>query len=480
MLAKLRRKFILINMTMVSVVVIVALCAIAVAAWHQSETEVYEALDASLNSATQRHDGFRLDGSLMSSLLDGSALFSGNPQGENPLGSSDESTGNTSDNGSNGSSNDASTQDSPSVPQLGANQSSIPVAVYQITDGQYALLVSRVTTASLDDTLLQSALSEVTNATSDRGLLDSAGLYYATRTSFGETYVAFADTSSASNWKNLVLALVGIGVLTLIVFFVISLFFSRWALKPVEEAWGQQKQFIADASHELKTPLTVILANMSIMLKHSDMSVQSQAQWVESTQHEAESMQEMVTDMLDLARAEDDGTKDAFEPVDFSDLTEGSLLQFESVAFERNVLIDDTIQPGLTVQGNRSQLERLSVILLDNACKYAQPGSSVTVLLQEGTTDKLKNLPHASYPQPLPSGRCAILQVSNLSTPVDPEDLPHLFDRFYRSDKARTRTEGSYGLGLAIAAQIAQTHKGAIMVQSIPEGATTFTVALPL
>ncbi len=117
------------------------------------------------------------------------------------------------------------------------------------------------------------------------------GPFYEKRTSdTGIARVAFADVSSANGWQTLALTLAGVGVVALAIFFVISVFFSRWALRPVKRAWEQQRQFVADASHELKTPLTVILANTSILMSHPERTIASQSQWVESTQAEGERM----------------------------------------------------------------------------------------------------------------------------------------------------------------------------------------------
>ena len=135
--------------------------------------------------------------------------------------------------------------------------------------------------------------------------------------------MAFADGSAADGWRSLALVLTAVGLGALGLLFLLNLVFSRWALRPVQQAWAQQQQFIADASHELKTPLTVILANTSILRAHPERSVASQSQWIESTQSEAERMQELVRDMLDLARPEHAETVREHARVDLTDLVEG-------------------------------------------------------------------------------------------------------------------------------------------------------------
>ena len=250
-------------------------------------------------------------------------------------------------------------------------------------------------------------------------------------------------------------------VIALVAFFVLSLFLSRWALGPVQRAWNQQQQFIADASHELKTPLTVIMANNSILMSKPEATVAEQMQWVESTQTEAKLMQGLVNDMLYLARSEGDEQELVLEQVDLSDLARGASLQFEAVAFEQGIVLDDDIADGIQVRGNADQLGRLIAILVDNACKYCGDGGEVKILLDQ-------------------AGGKARIRVHNTGAPIDPEDLPHLFDRFYRADKARTRGKGGFGLGLSIAYNIVTAHRGTIEAASTAADGTTFTVLLPL
>lgn len=276
------------------------------------------------------------------------------------------------------------------------------------------------------------------------------------------TYVTFADSSFVERWESLAasLALAGAGALT--VLFAINVFFARWALRPVEEAWKKQRQFVADASHELKTPpLTVILANSSILEKHPETPLRENMQWLESTREEAVRMQELVSDMLSLAQAESTETYE-FARTNLSSIVSKEALQFESVAFERNVTIEDDIAEGMHVQGSTRALEKLVGTLIDNACKYAAEASSVTVRLSR-------------------QGKKAVLSVRNLGNPIPQESIEHVFDRFYRADKARTHDDSrSFGLGLAIAREITESHGGSIEVKSSAEDGTVFTVVLPL
>ncbi len=239
---------------------------------------------------------------------------------------------------------------------------------------------------------------------------------------------------------------------------------SKWALRPVEEAWDQQRRFVSDASHELKTPLAVIVANTQILQKDAGIPEKSR-RWVKSTSDEAAHMKGLVEDLLTLARADEAaaGTSEGalrHERVSLSEVVDEAALEFDAVAFERGCSVECDIAPDVTVTGDADQLGRVARTLLDNATKYAEKGSAVRVRLTG-------------------SGDHATLEVSNAGPVIAPDDLRHLFDRFYRTDKARSRQEtGGYGLGLAIAKSTVEAHGGRIWATSTPEDGTTFHVTL--
>ena len=275
--------------------------------------------------------------------------------------------------------------------------------------------------------------------------------------------IAIADTSSvdAEISSQLVRSLeLGAGGIVAIV--LIALLLSRWALKPVERAWEQQRQFVADASHELKTPLAVILANTQILKSDESKIPEESRRWIEGASDEADRMRGLVEELLELARTED-GTSNARAnaPVDLSSLVEGDALQFDAVAYERGCEIETNVVDGISVLGDKEQLERLLKTLIDNACKYAARGTQIKVTLEK-------------------NGSHALFVATNQGEPIPEEDLPHVFDRFWRSDKARARSTGGYGLGLAIAKGIAESHGGKIWATSDDVQGTSFYVKLPI
>ena len=496
MLKKLRIKFIALNMATVAVVLTVVFTAICVVNHRQSVATVDGALNQAIAQAVEHQ----------SRQMGKDALGEGQPDGEQPAPADGGSDGSSSSDGQKASAQVAGqvagfaeadaavgrenaavealagsadqelavadSSDVAAPPTIGGRERDggqvIPMALFSVSvDGAMSAL-GRYNTASISQDVLEQAGQQLAGADEGFGSLSDLGLFYVKRQAGGVMYLAFADMGSASGWRSLAATLAVVEVAALAVFFVISLFSSRWALRPVARAWTQQRRFVADASHDLKTPLTVILANTSIALEHPERSVASQSQWLESTQHEAEAMQSLVGDLLALAKMDEEeaaaqsgAARPAFEEVDLSDVLEGEVLQFESVAFERGVKLESQVEPGIELRGNEQRLRRLAGTLIDNACKYVDDGGAVNVSLSR-------------------AGKQAKLEVRNTGAPISPEDLPHVFDRFYRADKARTGGAGGHGLGLAIARAIAEEHGGTLTASSTQAEGTAFTATLPL
>ena len=245
--------------------------------------------------------------------------------------------------------------------------------------------------------------------------------------------------------------------ISLLFFLYISKRLADYALKPIEQAWEQQKQFIADASHDLKTPLTVILANNNILASHKDESVLSQMKWIESTGEEATRMTALVNDMLELAQSEDTKQKLDFADTNVSQLLEGSILQFEVLAFEKSVLIESDIEADVIAKTHADTLSKILRILFENAIKYSPQGEKIKVCLSQ-------------------SAQSVSISLTNYGEAIKAEDLPHIFERFYRTDKARK--VGGHGLGLSIAKRLTETLNGKICVQSNEVDGTTFTLTI--
>ena len=319
--------------------------------------------------------------------------------------------------------------------------------------------------AELLQSAVSAALAQVDANGNAAGRISSTQLYFKVQPSKLGYRVAFVDGSSfEASVHRMGLALAGAWLLLMLALLAVTVFLSRYVTRPVVQAWENQQRFIADASHELKTPLTAILADASILAREPDKTVREQQMWLDGISSEAERMRRLTEDMLSLAQA-DAGQEvaPAMVRVDLSQLVERACLQFEPAAFERGLVIEDGIEPGIEVMGSADKLEGMVKTLLENACKYgAGSGAPVTVGLRRQ---------HGS----------ALLSVGNGGDPIPPEDLPHVFERFYRSDKSRVQDGESlsFGLGLAIAKSTAELHKGSIEAES-GAGGTVFSVSLPL
>ena len=273
--------------------------------------------------------------------------------------------------------------------------------------------------------------------------------------------IIFMDISSEiATMQNLYRTCVIIGLGSFASFLVISIFFARWAVRPVEEAWAQQRQFVSDASHELKTPLTVILTDAE-MLKSPRFDEAHKAQFVENILTMSNQMRGLVESLLQLARVDSGAIqKMPLQTLDLSGLVSDELLTFDALFFEKGLTLAEDITDGITVHGSPQHLKQVVEILLDNAQKYASPQGTVQVTLQKS------------------GAHHCLLSVSDPGDPIRPEDLKKIFQRFYRIDEARAMNH-SYGLGLSIAENIVKNHKGRIWAESA-EGINTFRVELPM
>lgn len=230
----------------------------------------------------------------------------------------------------------------------------------------------------------------------------------------------------------------------LIFSFVIAFFVSKRALSQAEKAFEQQKRFVADAGHELKTPIAVIGANIDVLSSDEKLKSNKFFQYIKS---ENERMGDLVRDLLYLARDDADRLEMIKSEFDFSNAVENAVLPFEVVAFESGMTLEMEIQKGITCSGDEKSLKQLFVILVDNAIKNSEKGAKITV---KAYTER-QNI---------------IYKVRNTGIGIKKEDLQKIFQRFYRVDSSRARKTGGYGLGLSIAQTIAQKHGGIIKAES--------------
>ena len=281
----------------------------------------------------------------------------------------------------------------------------------------------------------------------------SGNLFYIISDKDEYTLVAFLDsTVTESSMNTLLRNVLIVGSAAIIALFFISLFLSKRIIRPLEENDRQQKQFVSDAGHELKTPVAVIGANAEMLSREL-----GDNEWLANIRYENERMGGLVKQLLDLSRAENADIPD--EKVDLSRTVTGETLAFESLAFDQGKMIKSDIEEGIFTAGSQSQLAQLTSILLDNALRHST-GSEIEISLGS-------------------QAHTALLDVVNEGDEIPPGKMEHLFDRFYRVDEARNSEGQHYGLGLSIAKAVAEKHGGNITV-SCREGKIRFTVSLPV
>ncbi|MCR5773241.1 MAG: HAMP domain-containing histidine kinase [Butyrivibrio sp.] len=291
-------------------------------------------------------------------------------------------------------------------------------------------------------------------------MLEKSHLYYSYTNTASGTWYAISDSTEDEKYnESLFTTCMIMYAISMIVVSILTIFLSKWIIKPTEYAWNKQKQFIADASHELKTPLTVILTNAELLNK-TESPNGSQKKYVTNILTESHQMKTLITHLLDLARIDRGIPKENFVQVDMTSLVTDESLVMEVELYERGHVLEATTDENLYVKGDKSKLQEVIDILLDNAGKYAHEGSQIDI--------KLSKLGSSHV----------LLSVSNKGDNLSEQELRNIFTRFYRTDTSRSHN-GSYGLGLSIAKEIITQHGGLIWAEC-SDGLITFKVKLPL
>ncbi len=333
------------------------------------------------------------------------------------------------------------------------------VNLWPSRDGTYTAQITGGTYSNLENTdELSAILHECLNQGKGEGILTDYHLRYLRQDNGLYEKLGFVDTSmERAILKQMIGSYLLIGLLAISLLLLVSYLLSIWATRPVEKAWRQQRQFLSDASHELKTPLTVILSNAELLEQAS--LTDKPARWADNILSEAGRMRALVEEMLTLARADNMTRTAVFSELSLSETVENCALAFEPVAFEAGKSLSYSVQQDITVLGDGEKLRQLVAILLDNAIKYGADGAQITMTLEK--TDRL-----------------ARLTVSNPGDPIPPEQLRRLFERFYRADASRGEKSG-FGLGLPIAQTIAAEHKATLKAES-DSASTRFIFNMPL
>ena len=311
---------------------------------------------------------------------------------------------------------------------------------------------------SPDEDYIRETLFLAMDDNRDTGMISDMDVRYCRKITRDGQIIVFADATieslamrSTVKWW-IIIALLAIGA-----FLAVSILLSIWTVKPIDEAWKQQRQFVADASHELKTPLTVITTNAELL--SGECTDEDRTKFTSNILVKSRQMRGLVERLLELARVDNAAERAEFRTISLSDIVADSLLPFEPVFFEQNMSLISDIEPDIYISGNAEHIRQTAEILLDNAQKYSSKNGKTVVTLSAYRKDKCR------------------FTVSNTGEPIDEAELENIFKRFYRSDKARV-SDGSYGLGLSIAKAVADEHAGKIWAES-KNGMNTFCIELP-
>lgn len=410
MIAKLRRKFVFVTMTCVTLILFIVFGVLCYSSYHRMDTDTQQTLERALMDDRKEPEVPKLE-------------FGKDKEKKEP------------------------------------DSHHTSFTVYTDASGQ--ILSIHSFNVEVDQTSLQTLIQTLFEQQRIQGVLTDQELRYQMKQTTNGYTIAFVDISSNhDDMMSLLFTCMIAGAGAFIAFLILSILLSNWALRPVEKAWMQQKQFVADASHELKTPITVILANSDILLSHPQDTIEEQKKWMLSIQQEAQRMKKLVENLLFLAKKDAHKLTITFTKLNFSDIIWSCILPFESIAYEQGIHLHSEIDPNLYLLGEESQLKQLMMIFLDNACKYTPKKGKIDVLLKQ-------------------HGDNIICTIHNTGSYITKEELPHIFERFYRCDKSRLH-EGGYGLGLSIAKTILDAHHAQIQVTSNELEGTSFHLLFPI
>lgn len=305
-----------------------------------------------------------------------------------------------------------------------------------------------------DKTIEEYAL-KVSQKHSESGIIGNY-IYKVRRIKGNQINVMLMENEEAiSHSQKIIITAIIISGVSLIIIYIIAKKISKFIVQPVEETFEKQKQFISDASHELKTPLAVIEANADVLEGEVGKN-----KWMDYIQNEIQSMDKLINELLLLTKIENVDNIQERKIFDVSKETEMTISMFESMAYERNVKLSSKIQENIMVNGNKEDIEHILSTLIDNAIKHTESGNEVIVELSKEKNE-------------------LIIQVKSEGKEIPEKEREKIFERFYRIDKSRNRNEKRYGLGLAIAKSTVKKYNGNIKVL-YKDGFTIFKVNLQI
>ena len=281
---------------------------------------------------------------------------------------------------------------------------------------------------------------------------------YGRTVSDDETMLVFLNCQrELSTFRDFLYASIGISAAGVLAVFLLLLLFSGRIVRPIAESYEKQKQFITDAGHELKTPITIIRADADVLGSELD----GENEWIGDIRRQTSRLAELTEALIYLSKMEEENPALQMQKVSLSELADETAHSFQALALSKGKGFSASVAPELYVSGDEKALAKLISILLDNAMKYSTADGGVELTLE-------------------PIGKNARLVVKNSTQPMEKGSADRLFERFSRGDRSRNSESGGFGLGLAIAKAVAEAHKGTIHAQSEDGASLTVTAELPL
>lgn len=326
--------------------------------------------------------------------------------------------------------------------------------IVELTRQQEVEAVDTDHIAALDRHTVVGTIDQIVSGRASRGYVGYYRFQVFQREDGGSTIIVLDCFLQLQAAYNMLRVTILVSVFCALIVFVLLLFFSKKAIRPFVENLERQRQFVTDASHELKTPLAILSADMGLLADSYGNN-----QWLDSAQAQISRLDKLIKSLVELARTEETIKEDAVTRFSVSEIAQASVDAFQPLAEAAGKRLTSDVADSVCLRGMPDNFFRLFAILLDNAIKYCDPGGTIrfTVNLR---------------------GRTAYITVSNTCAGLDPSLLPRYFDRFYRADSSRARETGGYGIGLSTAKAIVTRHRGHI-TNRYAGGVITFTAAMP-
>lgn len=323
-------------------------------------------------------------------------------------------------------------------------------AIMSDKNGQFKATLNNF---ELDDDQAQDYINRIIAMNVQDGMIDN--YQFCSMSKQNGTLIVFTDKSEVLDVLNYFKRItIIIGIISIIFFAIAAYFLSKKSIEPIKIAFDRQKQFVSDASHELKTPLTVISTNADVLEGEI-----GENRWLSYIKSQTDRMSVLVNDLLNLTRLDSNSSQFLMTEFDLSKAIENTALPFECQAFDQNKKFIIDVDKGITITGSEQHIKQMAAIFIDNALKYSNDGGTVKVMLKK-------------------QGEKKIFSVYNTGQGVKEEDKFKIFERFYRSDESRNRATGGYGLGLAIAKSIIDKHKFKINVLNQEGKSICFVVSM--